>query len=98
MHPSEPRASQTVYVFVRKDLPIADQIVQVGHACIEAATRFTVPRNCRLVLLEVADHVALEHALDYCSNRRIATAAFYEPDPMGDGLMEPMGVTAACTE
>lgn len=42
-----------VYCFVRTDIPIADQIVQVGHACIEAGKRFQHPDNTHLVLLNM---------------------------------------------
>ncbi|HLK61502.1 MAG TPA: hypothetical protein VKU00_33445 [Chthonomonadaceae bacterium] len=31
--------AETVYVCVRTDLPLADQMVQVGHACLEGRFR-----------------------------------------------------------
>lgn len=62
-----------VYVFVRRDLPLADQMVQVAHVCLEAGQAFCVPRHCPLVLLEVADEPALRRVLEHC--RRCAISA-----------------------
>lgn len=83
------------YVFVRQDLPLADQLVQACHACLEAARTFGQPEGASLVLLgvESADH--LHEALAHI--HPIRAAKFYEPD--NDGVRPgPMGYAAACTE
>lgn len=44
------------YVFVRKDIPLADQLVQVGHVCLEAGSSFGPASGTPfMVLLEVKD-------------------------------------------
>jgi hypothetical protein len=90
-------ASRTVFVFVRSDLPLADQIVQVGHACLAGASAFAAAPSCRLVLIGVADRAALRAAVCYCEAREIRTVAFHEPDSVSPGS-PPMGLTAVCTE
>ena len=40
-----------VYVFIRTDLNLAQQIVQTGHVCQESGAKFGCPTNCHLVLL-----------------------------------------------
>ena len=96
-----------IYVMVRTDLPIADQMVQVGHVCALAASTFTVPERCRLVLLAVDNVDALDAAIARCREFGVRTVSFYESDPVdpppspfqGEGRGEvPMGVTALCTE
>jgi len=89
--------SPAIYVFVRTDIPIADQMVQVGHVCAMAASTFTVPERCRLVLLAVDDVDRLEAAVDRCRQHGIRTVAFFESDAVDDHTGE-MGFTAACTE
>ncbi len=86
-----------VYVFVRRDLPIADQMVQAAHVCLEAGQRFCVPCHCPLVLLQVADEPALHRALQHCRRYDIATHTFTEPDATEEFPQTPMGLTAACT-
>jgi len=40
---------------IRTDIPLANQIVQVGHVCVEAGNQFTQPdKPSHLVLLRVA--------------------------------------------
>ena len=92
------QSAETVYVFVRTDLPPADQIVQVGHVCLEAGTQFPLPPACRLVVLALPDQQALIAAQDYCRERGIRCLTFVEPDPVDAGSSEPMSLTALCTE
>ena len=86
-----------VYVFVRRDLPLADQMVQVAHVSLEAGQRFCIPCHCPLVLLEVADEPALQSALQHCRRHDIPTHTFTEPDATDEQPNVPMGLTAACT-
>jgi hypothetical protein len=82
-------------VFVRTDIPLADQIVQAGHACIEAGRAFKPPPHTNMVLLAMADEEAITKALASISPVRYEV--FWEPDPAFDGKGS-MGYTAACTE
>ena len=81
------------YVFVRKDIPIADQIVQVGHVCLEAGTRFGRSKEPSpyMVLLEVADVRHLQQTKEFLKDSGISFEIFFEPD-------NNMGETAICTE
>ena len=94
---SDIQATGHVYVFVRKDLPLADQMVQAAHACLEAGQRFCVPRHCPLVLLQVADEAALQQTLEHCRRYNIPTHTFLEPDATAELPNVPMGLTAVCT-
>jgi hypothetical protein len=79
-------------VLVRTDLPLAHQIVQVGHACLEAGRQFaqpTQPRN--LVVLGVDSELQLRATIEHAASLGIHFAAFHEPD-------DAMGLTAACSE
>lgn len=81
-----------MYAIVRTDIPLADQLVQVGHACLEAGNRFeqTVdPAN--LVLLGVPSQQKLYDAIARMEAAGIRCEVFYEPD-------DEMGHTAVCTE
>ena len=81
-----------MYVLVRTDIPLADQIVQLGHACLEAGRRFKQPEiPCNLVVLKVGSEAGLRCAIEEMEIAGIGCAVFYEPD-------ENMGYTAACTE
>ncbi len=85
-------------MFVRTDLPLADQIVQVGHVCLEAGGGFAIPADCRLVALAVPNRETLLACLDFCREREIACRSFVEPDSADEIAAEPMGLTAICTE
>src|SRR4051812_43994313 len=73
------------------DMPLAQQIVQVGHACLLAGQRFAPPADtCHLIVLGV---LSVEHLRDVVAETAwagVRWAVFHEPD---DGL----GDTAACT-
>jgi hypothetical protein len=81
-----------VYVLVRTDIPLVDQVVQVGHVCFEAGKRFDqVETPCHLVLLGVPSERHLHAIVSDCAAVGVRSVVFWEPD---DG----MGYTAACTE
>ena len=84
--------TQYCYVLVRRDIPLPDQIVQVGHACIDAGRKW--PQDLRddthLVLLSVADREELDQALMRLEHKEIPYTVFDEPD-------DNLGYTAACT-
>ena len=81
-----------VYVLVRIDLPVADQIVQVGHACLEAGFKFRkAGETIHLVVICVESEIRLCTVIEKISLRGIQSVVFHEPD-------DEMGFTAACTE
>lgn len=81
------------YAFVRRDISLPAQVVQTGHACLEAGNKFQQPANepTFLVVLQVPDQEALLMAVERIQAQGIDVAVFYEPD-------FDMGYTAACTQ
>jgi hypothetical protein len=79
------------YVLVRTDIPIQQQVIQVGHACITAGSRFGCPDCHHLVLYGLPSRTELLNAAEALGGVGIRHASFYDPD---DGL----GWTALCTE
>ena len=81
-----------VYVLVLTDIPLADQIVQVGHACLEASNHFDLPLiPCNLILLAVHSEYDLLNTVERADMDGVRFYVFHEPD---NGL----GFTAACSE
>jgi hypothetical protein len=87
------RTSLYTYVFVRQDIPLAAQIVQVGHACLSGGSLFRPPPDDppALVVLSVPSEGGLLRAVERLEWHGIRSAVFHEID-------EPPGATAACTE
>lgn len=71
-----------MYVFVRKDLPLTDQMVQASHAALEAGIVFGAGSKepSSLIVLSVPDKDALLAAQAYCEEQGIETELFFEPD------------------
>lgn len=80
-----------VYIFIRTDISIADQLVQVGHACLEAGKAFNYPEHTRMCLLEIKDEEKLLNVIERLTNKGVQLKAFWEPD-------DRMGWTALATE
>jgi hypothetical protein len=78
---------------VRKDIPLSAQVVQVGHACLEAGRKFPQPSDgpSILVVLAVSSEDALVRAVERVNRRGVQTVVFCESD-------NSFGYTAACTE
>jgi hypothetical protein len=77
---------------VRTDIPLADQIVQVGHACLEAGFKFQKPDAIiHLVVVGVESQKQLLTTLEGLNLRDIRYVMFFEPD-------NGFGFTSACTE
>ncbi len=71
---------------------LADQIVQVGHACLEAGKVSELPDSpCHLVVVTVANEIQLLTAVENAERYGICFYVFNEPD--GD-----MGNIAACSQ
>jgi hypothetical protein len=82
------------YVFVRADLPLADQVVQVGHACLEAGRRFEQPPTLgHVVVLSVPSQRELLSATARVRMAGIRCLVFSDPD-----LSILRQETAACSE
>ena len=81
-----------IYTFIREDLPEAQKIVQIGHACFEAGKRFDNSNHVSsLVLLSAKDEDDLKYIAEKIDRRGLEFYMFYEPD------FGPMGYTAICT-
>lgn len=89
---TQPTTDDTyVYVVVRTDIPLEQQLVQTGHACLEAGKVFTQTGTSNLVLLAARDEEQL-HRMRYKTELAgISSVIFYEPD-------YATGYTAFCTE
>lgn len=76
------------YCFVRKDIPMFAQLVQLGHACLQRPAPDQVNN---LILFEVKNEDHLVQTKAYLESRGIDAYMFYEPD-------YDMGYTAIATE
>lgn len=79
------------YVFIRTDIPLADQGVQIGHATLEAGKFFKHPDNTHMIVLQLPGQEELNEAGDKLMMRDIEFVKFFEPD-------DEMGHTAIATE
>lgn len=74
-----------MYVFIRKDLPIEQIIVQVAHAALESGIHLNHPTRkedpSSLIVLQVKDQKELEKAFDKMSKNEagIDLIKFFEP-------------------
>ena len=81
-----------IYTFIREDIPHAQKIVQIGHACFEAGKRFEEPDHIsNLVLLSAKDEHDLKGIAEKIDRRGFEFYMFYEPD-------NDMGYSAICTQ
>lgn len=71
-----------VYVLIRKDIPLEQQLVQVGHAAWEAGLAFENPsrETASLIVLEVANREELLEAGKRLNRYGIEHKMFFEPD------------------
>jgi hypothetical protein len=76
-------------VFVRQDIPLAQQIVQSNHATFEIARRLQQPQNLdetpSCIVIGVPDKTALFRVIEKLRKHDIQHEVFYEPD-FGMGL------------
>lgn len=85
-------SAATAFALVRTDMALADQIVQLGHACLEAGRRFAWPNEpVTLVVCGAASAMELSDVLEDARLQAIEAATFNEPD-------RDLGLTALCTE
>ncbi len=71
-----------VYVLIRTDISLEQQIVQASHAAVEAGFRFQPPADdtASLIVCAVPDQQALERAARELQLRNIEHHMFFEPD------------------
>ena len=89
------------YVFVRKDIPIWAQIVQVGHACLGAGEFFHdkfAQENSTLIVLSVENQNELDFAQRVAAEQGIRSFLFYEQNQESLGENNVPSFTALCTE
>ena len=79
-----------VYIFVRRDIPVANQIVQVGHVCYEAGLNFNAKQDTYMVLCQVDSEEDLLEIELRLNDANVETHKFYEPD-------DDLGYTALCS-
>ena len=84
------KSPKYVYVLVRTDIPLANQMVQVGHACFDSGTKFG-KLECYMVLLQVANEEELLSHSKLLKYHKVKHTVFYEDD-------FPIGHTALCTQ
>lgn len=83
--------SSYIYAFIRKDLAIEHQLVQLAHAAYEAGKKFQDQAGIsNLVLFAAQDETEIEDIKDYLSFEGIDYVSFYEPD-------YNRGYTSICT-
>lgn len=71
-------------------MPIADQMVQVGHVCYEAGLKFQAQNNTYMVLCQVDSQEDLLEIEMRLNDSGVETHKFYEPD-------DNLGYTALCS-
>ena len=83
--------TEYIYIAVRTDLPLADQVCQVAHAAHLAGKKFPFGDNTHLVLLKVKNEQKLFNLADELDSAGVLFELFYEPD-------DEMGFTALATQ
>lgn len=79
------------YTFIRRDIPVVNQLVQIAHASLEAGFIFQKPTEIScLIVCEVESEIELSKVGDMLDWRGIEYYKFFEPD-------NDMGYTAICT-
>lgn len=80
-----------IYAFIREDIPLAQKIVQIGHACYEAGKEFSDNVGIsNLILLSAKDEENIKDIAYILEANNIEFHAFFEPD-------NNMGYSAICT-
>ncbi|MNR71488.1 hypothetical protein D3C71_21140 [compost metagenome] len=71
-----------VYALIRRDIPLSQQLVQVGHAALEAGRHHYGQDDpiASFIVLEVPDREALMTAAGKLQKNGIEHTVFFEPD------------------
>lgn len=85
-----------IYVLVREDIPLEQQLVQACHAASEAGASFNGGiRNSSLIVCTVPDRAALLAARERLARYGIQTLMFFEPSwDMGHSALATQPITA----
>jgi hypothetical protein len=85
-----------IYVLIRKDISLEQQLVQVGHAAREAALAFPAAHDeptASVIVCEVPDREALLAASTRINDYGIEHSVFFEPDfGMGESALATRSV------
>lgn len=73
-----------IYAFIRKDLPLVHQIIQIGHVCHEAGQKTSLEIAPNLCLLQVESEIELLAAANHLRNNNIQFELFQEDDMEDD--------------
>lgn len=71
---------QYVYVFVRQDIPLQQQLVQSNHATLSLASHYGIEGIPNIVAIGVPDQAGLEEACAILSANQIPHWRWEEPD------------------
>ena len=70
-----------MYVFVRRDLPHPNRVVQVGHVVIQSIKNFPHSgEHPYIIVFGVKTEKSLKNTLDFLQERGIMVVGFREPD------------------
>lgn len=85
-----------IYVLVREDISLEQQLVQACHAASEAGASFNgCIRNSSLIVCTVPDRAALLAARERLARYGIQTEMFFEPSwEMGHSALATQPITA----
>lgn len=85
-----------IYVLIRKDISLEQQLVQVGHAAREAALAYPAAPDepiASVIVCEVPDREALLSASTRLTDYGIEHSVFFEPDfGMGESALATRSV------
>ena|SRR5688572_29232313 len=84
-----------ISVFVRKDIPFVDQMVQIGHSCLLAGAAFDPSEKDFLHLYQVEDESELLSIASELDKSCIMYRMFHEP---GNADGTKLGCTSLATE
>lgn len=69
-----------VYIFVRQDIPVAQQLVQSNHATLKMGSLYGYEGTPNIVLIGVANKEELAAVAGRCTEYQIPHHVWYEPD------------------
>ena len=72
--------SEYMYVFVREDLSVAQQIVQLGHATYDVGTKHPRSSSPNFVLIGVKNEQKLLELSEWLHTNETDHHMFFEPD------------------
>lgn len=69
-----------IYIFVRKDLPHAQRVVQASHACVEVMNKIKEEIHPHIVVFGSSNEKKLKEVIKYLAEVNIKCEYFIEPD------------------